>query len=102
MFRKMVAPDQGMLFLFEERGVHPFWMKNTLISLDILWLDGRGAVVSIAHAVPPCTVEPCRHYSPESEECAVVEVMAGFAKQHDVKVGDIVKFGGLTTPSRCR
>jgi uncharacterized membrane protein (UPF0127 family) len=102
MFRKTLAPDQGMLFLFEERGVHPFWMKNTLISLDIVWLDSRGAIVSIAHAVPPCIAEPCLHYSPDDEACAAVEVMSGFAKQHDVKVGDTVTFEGLTKPSRCR
>jgi uncharacterized protein len=67
MFRKTLASDHGMLLLFEERGVHSFWMKNTLISLDILWLDSRGGIVSIAHAVPPCTVEPCPHYSPDTE-----------------------------------
>jgi uncharacterized protein len=102
MFRKSLAPDQGMRFLFEERGVHSFWMKNTLLSLDILWLDSRGTIVSIAHAVPRCTVEPCPHYTPDSEACAVVEVMSGFAKQHDVKKGDRVRFEGVTTPPHCR
>jgi uncharacterized protein len=77
-------------------------VENTLIALDILWLNGRGVLLSIAHAIPPCAAEPCPHYSPEAEACAVVEVRAGFAKQHDVKVGDIVKFGGLTKPPRCR
>jgi uncharacterized protein len=102
MFRKTLAPDQGMLFLFEERGIHPFWMKNTLISLDILWLDSLGTIVSIAHAVPPCIAEPCPHYAPNAEACAVVEVMSGFAKQHGVRVGDRVKFEGLMTSSCCR
>jgi uncharacterized membrane protein (UPF0127 family) len=77
-------------------------MKNTLISLDILWLDSRGTIVSIAHGIPPCIDEPCPHYSPDAEACAVVEVMSGFAKQHDVNVGDSVKFLGLTNPPRCR
>lgn len=102
MFRETLAPDRGMLFLFEKRGVHSFWMKNTLISLDILWLDGSGAIVSIAHAVPPCAGERCPHYSPDKEACAVVEVTSGFAKHHDVNVGDTVKFEGLAKPLRCR
>jgi uncharacterized membrane protein (UPF0127 family) len=101
MFRKTLAPDQGKLFLFEERGIHPFWMKNTLISLDILWLDSLGTIVSIAHTVPPCIAEPCPHYSPNAEACAVMAVMSGFAKQHGVRVGDRVKFGG-GRPGRAR
>jgi uncharacterized membrane protein (UPF0127 family) len=87
MFRETLAPDRGMLFLFEERGLHSFWMKNTLISLDILWLDSRGMIVSIAQSVPPCSDEPCPHYSPDTEACAVLEVISGFVKQHGVKVG---------------
>jgi uncharacterized membrane protein (UPF0127 family) len=99
MFRETLAPDRGMLFLFEKPGLHPFWMKNTLISLDILWLDGSGAIVSIAHAVPPCTGERCPYYSPDKEACAVVEVTSGFTKHHHVNVGDTVKFQGLAKPS---
>lgn len=102
MFRETLAPSQGMLFLFEKRGVHSFWMKNTLIPLDILWLDSRGTIVSIAHAAPPCRVEPCPHYSPDAEACAVVEVISGFATQHGVKVGDSVKIEGLMKSSHCR
>jgi hypothetical protein len=88
-----------MLFLFEERGLHSFWMKNTLISLDILWLDSRGTIVSIAHGIPPCIDEPCPHYSPDAEACAVVEVMSGFAKQHDVNGGGQRETPGIDEPS---
>lgn len=102
MFRETLPPNYGMLFLFQERGVHSFWMKNTLISLDILWLDSHGTIISIAQDVPPCIDEPCPHYLPDAEACAVVEVMSGFAKQHGVNVADTVKFEGLTKPPRCR
>jgi uncharacterized membrane protein (UPF0127 family) len=59
MFRPDLAPSQGMLFVFEEPGYHPFWMKNCLISLDIIWLDEEGRVLSIAESVPPCRLPDC-------------------------------------------
>ena len=96
MFRKDLAQDQGMIFLFEHSGLHSFWMKNTMISLDILWLDQSGRIVSIAHSVPPCTVDPCPSYTPGAEARAVVEVVSGFAKQHGVKVGDRVTLDRVT------
>jgi uncharacterized protein len=102
MFRKTLAQDQGMIFLFEEPGVHSFWMKNTLIPLDILWLDRSGRIVSIAHAVPPCTVDPCPSYAPTAESCAVLEVVSGFAKQHRVGVGDRIRIDQAASPSSCR
>lgn len=96
MFRKSLVQDQGMIFLFEQSGLYSFWMKNTIIPLDILWLDQSGRIVSIAHSAQPCTVDPCPSYPPGTEARAVVEVVAGFAKQHGVKVGDVVKIDGAT------
>jgi uncharacterized membrane protein (UPF0127 family) len=53
MFRQSLAPDRGMLFIFEATEVHPFWMKNTLIPLDMIFMDGSGAVLgTIRNAVP--------------------------------------------------
>ena len=100
MFRSTLAPDQGMLFLFEQSGFHSFWMKNTLIPLDILWLDGTGRIVSIAPSAPPCTVDPCPSYSPAAESCAVVEVVSGFAKRHGLTIGDrvTIDWGNDTMP----
>jgi uncharacterized protein len=102
MFRNALALDEGMLFLFDEPGLHAFWMKNTLISLDIIWLDDDGRIVSIAHAVAPCKADPCSHYSPSAEACAVLEVRSGLVTLHELKVGDTVKLDGLKTGSRCR
>jgi uncharacterized membrane protein (UPF0127 family) len=93
MFRKSLGPDEGMLFVFDAPGFYPFWMKNTLIPLDMLWLDREGRVVSIASAVPPCRADPCPSYPPAAGTTAlyVVEVNAGFAKQHGVKVADVLR-----------
>jgi uncharacterized membrane protein (UPF0127 family) len=92
MFRKSLGPDEGMLFVFDTPGFYPFWMKNTLIPLDMLWLDREGRIVSIASAVPPCRADPCPSYPPAAGTTAlyVLEVNAGFAKQHGVKVGDLL------------
>jgi uncharacterized membrane protein (UPF0127 family) len=97
MFRESMGPNEGMIFLFERPGFYPFWMKNTLIPLDMLWLDTDGRVVSIASSVPPCKADPCPTYPPAagSEALYVVELNAGFARQHGVKVGDVLTLNGI-------
>lgn len=95
MFREKMAPNEGMIFLFEEAGFYPFWMKNTLIPLDMFWLDADGRVVSIAHSVPPCKADPCPTYPPSGNAIYVVETVAGFAKQHKVSVGDRLELKGI-------
>jgi uncharacterized membrane protein (UPF0127 family) len=98
MFRERLAEGDGMIFIFEEAGFYPFWMKNTLIPLDMLWLDRSGRVLSIAHAVPPCKADPCPTYPPEpgTQALYVVEVVAGFAKKHNVKAGDVLTLNGIS------
>jgi hypothetical protein len=91
MFRTNLAPNEGMVFVFPRVGSYPFWMKNTLIPLDMLWLDPQGRVVSIARSVPPCKADPCPSYPPDADALYVVELVAGFAIQHGVKVGDLLK-----------
>lgn len=88
MFREDLAPNEGMLFIFDEVGFYPFWMKNTLIPLDMIWLDPEARVVSIQHSVPPCKADPCPTYPPIADALYVVEVVSGFAKTRGVKVGD--------------
>ena len=95
MFREALAPNEGMIFLFDTKGFYPFWMKNTLIPLDMLWLERNGEVVSIAHSVPPCKADPCPTYPPLAEAWYVVEVVSGFAKAHGVQVGDTLEFIGI-------
>lgn len=97
MFREELRPSEGMVFIFEAPGYFPFWMKNTLIPLDMLWLDADRRVVSIAHAVPPCEADPCPSYPPDPGTTAlyVVEVVAGFAREHHVSPGDVLEFEGI-------
>lgn len=95
MFRDRLPPDHGMLFLYEDDRRVSFWMKNTLIPLDMIWLDGEGRIVWIAHSVPPCKADPCPTFDHEGEALYVVEVVSGFAKQHKLKVGDTLVLRGV-------
>ena len=95
MFRDTLAVNEGMVFVFEARGFYPFWMKNTLIPLDILWLDTDGRVVSIARSVPPCRSDPCPTYPPDAEASYVVELVSGFAQTHAVRVGSVLEMAGI-------
>jgi hypothetical protein len=98
MFRKSLDANGGMIFVFEEPDIHAFWMKNTLISLDMLWLDRSGKVVWIAEHVPPCQADPCPSYSPGAPSTYVLEVNAGFAKKHGVKLGDVLRMQDVPSP----
>ncbi len=100
MFRTSLAPDAGMIFVFEAVGFYPFWMKNTLIPLDMLWLDPGARVVSIARSVPPCKTDPCPSYSPDADALYVVELVAGFARKHNVKVGDVLRLENVPKTGR--
>lgn len=89
MYRTALAAETGMLFIFEQPGYHSFWMKNTLIPLDILWLDENLTVVHIERNVPPCATDPCPSYRPPVEARYVLEVNAGAAE--GIGVGDAAK-----------
>lgn len=95
MNRQSLERDRGMLFVFDRPGPYAFWMKNTLIPLDMLWLDDAGRIVSLAAAVPPCRSDPCPTYPPQADARYVLEVPSGFAKEHRVAVGQRVKIEGL-------
>jgi uncharacterized membrane protein (UPF0127 family) len=87
MFRDSLPPDQGMLFIFPQDDRYPFWMKNTFIALDLVWLDQGGRVVEVKTDVQPCRTDPCPSYTPSVKGRAVLEVNAGFAKKHGIAAG---------------
>jgi uncharacterized protein len=94
MFRDHLAPDAGMLFFFPEEGEYPFWMKNTKIPLDMIWIDSNRKVVHVKHDVPPCRVADCPSYPPNATAKYVLELAAGVAKQHGLKEGDVLRYVG--------
>jgi len=91
MFRERVGPEDGMLFLFDEEEIHPFWMKNTRIPLDIIWIGGDGVVVFVASQVPPCTADPCPEVLPMGRARSVLEVAAGRSSELGVRPGTVLQ-----------
>jgi hypothetical protein len=66
MHRKSLAPNAGMLFIFDQASVHCMWMKNTLIPLSVAFIDQRGTIVNIADMEPHgeashCAAQPVRY-----------------------------------------
>ena len=92
MNRATLLPDQGMLFVFKEEGPHAFWMKNTLIPLDMLWLDRNRRIVHIEADVQPCRSDPCPSYGPRRPALFVLELAAGSVKRNALKLFDRLAF----------
>lgn len=95
MFRDNLPADRGMLFPFKTDSNLPFWMKNTYIPLDFVWLDASGTVVDVRSDVPPCESDPCPSYSSHHPARAVLEVNAGFAAAHGIHPGVKLSFEGV-------
>ena len=91
MFREHLDPDKGMLFVFDWEAVYPFWMKNTLIPLDIIWIDRNKEVVFISKDTQPCEQEPCPTINPYKKAKYVLEVCGGTADKIGLEVGDKLK-----------
>ena len=89
MFRESLGEGSGMLFVYDEVGEYSFWMKNTLIPLDMIWIDEEMRIVDIKNAVP-CVVEECISYGGEVSASYVLEVNAGFVEEKGLEVGDEV------------
>ena len=92
MFRKKLEQDRGMLFIFDEEGIYSFWMKNTLIPLDIIWINEKDEVVFIKKYFQPCQEEPCKSVTPDKEAKYVLEINGGLADKINIKVGDKFDF----------
>lgn len=95
MFRDRLRPGTGMIFFFAQDGVYPFWMKNTMIPLDMIWIDASKRIVHVKRDVPPCRVENCPSYDPGVPARYVLELAAGEAAKHRLEAGDQLQFAGM-------
>lgn len=89
MFRRGLPAGQGMIFLFPQSGEHSFWMHNTLIALDMIFLDEDRTVVGVVPDAPPLTDTPRTVHEPSRY---VVEVGGGEAAAHAVGTGTRASF----------
>ena len=92
MFRRELGADEGMLFLFRDTSEHVFWMKNTPLPLDLVFIDAAGVVVGVLERVEPMTTA-IRTIGKRSR--FVLEVNAGWAAAHGVAAGDRVTWVGF-------
>ena len=89
MGRKNLDDNSGMLFVFEHLEPQKFWMKNTLVPLDIIFVGGDGCIVNIVGSAPPLSN---RRYSSKGPAKYVVEVRAGFAKRFQLDTDTCIRW----------
>ena len=92
--RTSLGEGSGMLFVFNSPGMYGFWMKDMNFSIDMLFIDASGSVVTIAADASPAGyhLNPPQVFNPASPVLYVLEVPAGFATSHGVTVGEQVTF----------
>jgi uncharacterized membrane protein (UPF0127 family) len=93
MFREQLDTDAGMLFVFDPPRRVGFWMKNTLIPLDMLFADRTGRIVAIVERAEPHSLEPM---GPEVAVAFVLEINGGLAEQLGIAVGDEMRSAVIT------
>jgi uncharacterized membrane protein (UPF0127 family) len=101
MYRQSLPDDRGMLFQFPSPQPIRFWMKNTYIPLDMVFMR-KGVVQYIAASVAPCTNDPCPSYGPNEPIDQVIELRSGRAAELGVKKGDQIKIQFLSNSSSQR
>ena len=88
MYRTSLDENKGMLFIFNTESIYPFWMKNTLIPLDMVWIGANNKIVFIAQNVQPCKTLICPITMPLAKAKYVLEINAGVSQKIGIKVGD--------------
>jgi len=89
MFRPYLSDSVGMLFIFNEAEPQSFWMKNTQISLDIIYVDANKKIVSIQKNAKPYSEDGLPSFGAAKY---VVEVNGGYCDKYDIQVGDQIVF----------
>ena len=87
MHRENLPEDKGMLFIFKQEQALSFWMKNTLIPLDIIYISRDKKVVSISANTPPCKKDPCPGYPSKGNASYVLEINSGLAERFGIEKG---------------
>lgn len=89
--RKELPKESGMLFVFENPEIHPFWMKDMLIPLDLVFIDQNYNVVDLRKNLPPCSDVVCDKIIPVTNVKYAIELNAGWLDEKGVKVGDKIE-----------
>jgi len=92
MYRTSLPESSGMLFVFPEDADHSFWMKNTLIPLDMLFIARDGRIVGIHPGAVPLSTASISVGAPSA---LVLEVNGGWTARHGIRAGDRLEFRGV-------
>lgn len=94
MYREHLPPDRGMLFTFSQAQAWVFWMKNTKIPLDLIWINEKKQIVHIEQRAPICTRtdDSCPQYRPNEAALYVLELAAGRAESLKLQRGTKLQF----------
>ncbi len=93
MFRRHLAADAGMLFVFEEPKTASFWMKNTFIPLDVIFIGADLTILGIVTDTEPLSEDAIEIDQPSAY---VLEVNAGFVRRHGIVPGSEIELGGVS------
>jgi len=91
MYSKELPKDIGMLFVFNEEEIQSFWMKNTLIPLDMIWINSNSTVVDYYKDAKPCSDDICIPIRPKEKAIYVLELNAGTIDSTGLSIGDSVE-----------
>ena len=89
MYRTTMREEQGMLFVFFEDGFKSFWMKNTVLPLDIMFLNANNEITTIHRNTTPFSEQ---EYPSSGPARYVIEVVGGFADRHNIRVGNTIQW----------
>jgi|SRR5580692_7676542 uncharacterized membrane protein (UPF0127 family) len=94
MFRTSLAPDRGMLFVHPKPDLYTYWMYQTLIPLDIIWLGSNRDIVEIVENAQPCKTQAskCERYGGTQISAYVLEIAGGMAKKYGLSVGETLRW----------
>ena len=92
-FRDGLPPNGGMIYIFEENGLHRVQTREYRFPIDVIWVDESHHVVHMLERVEPCTKDPCPMYGPPPEDARyVIQAEAGFLKKSGVLEDDELKY----------
>ena len=94
MYREHLADDRGMLFTFSQAQAWVFWMKNTKIPLDLIWMNEKKEIIHVEQRVPVCTRtdDSCPQYRPNEGALYVLELAGGRAESLKLQRGSKLQF----------
>jgi uncharacterized membrane protein (UPF0127 family) len=91
-YRRDLAADRGMIFLFPAQSQQSFWMKNTPLPLDMIFINRELKIAGIVEQTVPFSLDPRSVGAPSQ---FVLEINGGLSKRHGIKAGDSVRFDGI-------